>query len=284
VAVTPFDTTETSNADGAPIRLYEFRRGSQYWRYNTSDRDVLRNGHAWLGGLGNAISDEGIRQSGEASQDDLKVTLPSYTGIAQLFQVYTPSEQAWITVLDTHANLSEAVVSWIGSVTDVKRQVPGTTIIVCQNLTVTLSRAGLRLSWSRSCPYSLYEPRTCRVNPLAYQTGLIISAVSGTSLTVSGVGALPDGWFNGGYLEWVDAVDPAGVADVMERRGIEAHTGSNLKLLGHGAGIAPGLAVVAYPGCARNAQVCNSKFQNILNYGGVPGLPGKSPFDGNPVF
>lgn len=281
--VTPFDIIEVSNADGEPIRLYEFRRGTQFWRYNTSDRDVMREGQIWLGGQGATISDDGIRQSGEAIQDNLQVTLPSSASIAQIYQVYAPTAQVFLTVRDAHLGTQDTVVSWMGAITDVKRPVHGTTMIVCQNIAVTLNRTGLRLSWSRSCPHTLYD-RECRVNRAAFQVGVSVLSVVGGGLTVTGTSGLPDGWFDGGYLEWVTYADPAGVEDVMESRGIEAHSSGYLKLLNGTQGIAVGQNLIAYPGCTRNAQVCNDKFNNIPNYGGVPGLPGKSPFDGNPVF
>ena len=51
-----------------------------------------------------------------------------------------------------------------------------------------------------------------------------------------------------------------------------------------GDGLRVGQDVVAYPGCARTIAICQSKFNNAPNFGGVPGLPGKSPFDGTPIF
>jgi hypothetical protein len=44
------------------------------------------------------------------------------------------------------------------------------------------------------------------------------------------------------------------------------------------------MIVAAYPGCPRTIAVCDARFANHLRYGGVPHLPGKSPFDGDPVF
>ena len=97
--------------------------------------------------------------------------------------------------------------------------------------------------------------------------------IQATALT-----AHPVGYFSGGFIEWVDP--DRGI----ERRAIESHlAGGVIKLFGSADGTSVGMSFTAYPGCARTTTACNS-FNNIGNYGGIPNLDGKSPFDGNPVF
>ncbi|UJB18766.1 MULTISPECIES: phage BR0599 family protein [Lysobacter] len=67
-------------------------------------------------------------------------------------------------------------------------------------------------------------------------------------------------------------------------RGIRSHVGERLVLLGAGDGLRIGQAIIAYPGCGRSMAICHGKFNNAPNYGGAPGLPGKSPFDGTPIY
>ena len=69
----------------------------------------------------------------------------------------------------------------------------------------------------------------------------------------------------------------------MNRRGIESQNGNNFQVLGSTDGLEVGTAVTLYPGCPRNTTACKL-FNNLPNYGGFPHLPGKSPFDGSPVF
>ncbi|MGP1665642.1 MAG: phage BR0599 family protein, partial [Rhodanobacter sp.] len=70
----------------------------------------------------------------------------------------------------------------------------------------------------------------------------------------------------------------------LERRGIDEHLGKQLRLLGKSDGLLEGMDVKAYPGCQRTSAVCAAKYNNLLNYGGYPHLPGKSPFDGDPLY
>jgi hypothetical protein len=62
------------------------------------------------------------------------------------------------------------------------------------------------------------------------------------------------------------------------------HLGESLRTLGPVVGIAAGDPVVAYAGCKRTVRECIDKFDNYDNYGGFPHIPGRSPYDGNPVF
>jgi hypothetical protein len=70
----------------------------------------------------------------------------------------------------------------------------------------------------------------------------------------------------------------------LERRGIESHSGATFTVLGSTAGLDVGDYITAYPGCGRTRAECKNKFNNLPNYGGFAHLPGKSPFEGDPVF
>jgi len=49
-------------------------------------------------------------------------------------------------------------------------------------------------------------------------------------------------------------------------------------------GLKSGMEIRAYAGCNRTIQECSSKFNNTLNYGGMPFIPTKNPFGGDPIF
>lgn len=276
-----FDIREASNSDGQPIRLYEFRRGIQYWRYNSSDRDIIRNGRLYQAV---AVSDEGVRLSGDSNQDDFVVTMPSSLALPELYRVRAPSSTVWLKVMETHEGLEDTYIAWVGVVTDVSRPEIGTAKVTCQNTVVSFDRVGLRLTWNRNCPYDLYNPRTCRVDKAKHRVELSVTAVDGAGLTLSGLDGIPDGSFTGGFIEWVVYADPEGAEDVKEMRGVDQHIGNRFTIFGGTLGISVGQVFSAYPGCARSIRYCEDVFGNHLNYGGVPALAGKSPFDGDPVF
>jgi hypothetical protein len=44
------------------------------------------------------------------------------------------------------------------------------------------------------------------------------------------------------------------------------------------------LATITYPGCRQTFSDCSDYFNNGDNYGGDLWLPGRNPYDGNPVW
>lgn len=106
-----------------------------------------------------------------------------------------------------------------------------------------------------------------------------VSALSGTVIQSPAIGHYPPGWFSNGFFEWV------GPTGLLDRRPIESHSGgTSYSVLGTTDGIKVGDWIVSYPGCNRATSDCTDKFNNLSNYGGIPHMPGKSPFSGDPVF
>jgi len=269
-----FEQVERSTAAGNPRRLYEFARGAQRWRYTGGDRDFLLDSQSYRAV---AVRDDGIRQSGHTASDVLTITAPGDFEVARLYRGLPPSTEVAVILRDVHEGDGDARVVWMGRVAGVNRSSLDSTEVRCQSLDAALGQPGLRLAWTRGCPYTLYD-RNCRVNPEVHRVAAALNSVTGDLVTAGEFGQYPDGWFAGGFLAW--DLGEAG----LERRGIRSHQGERLTLLGAGDGLRSGQAVWAYPGCGRSMAICNTKFNNAPNYGGAPGLPGKSPFDGTPIF
>lgn len=269
-----FDARETSIEGGQPLRLYEFRRGLIRWRYTDADRPITFLGETFQT---LAISDDGIRYSGETSADVLKVTVPWSNPVARLYRGIPPSEDIELWVRDMHYGDTEAIIQWIGSIQTVQFPSPERAVIVCQNVTATLDRPGLRLGYERGCVHALYD-HNCKVDREEFVVAATIEALNGLQVSSAVLDTFADGWFNAGYIEWDLTLGE------VETRAIEIHVGSTIQLMGGTQGLSLEQLVRFYPGCARIAEVCNNKFNNLPRYGGIPHLPGRSPFDGNPLF
>jgi hypothetical protein len=48
-------------------------------------------------------------------------------------------------------------------------------------------------------------------------------------------------------------------------------------------GMYVGLVMNVFRGCRQTIASCQ-ELNNYPNYGGIPDMPGRSPFDGNPIF
>ena len=260
-----------SVAEGQPVTLYQFTRGDneKIWRFCNADQDITINGEKWLA---TAISDTG-RHTG----DNISITLPSNNPVALLYRGIAPTQAIKVTIMRVHYAEREIRIIWIGTIIEVKRPDAHQTQLISAGPSSTMDSVGLRLTWGRSCPYTLYD-YDCRVNPKNFVVaGLTIKALNGTTLTLDLPKELPQGWFNAGFIEWIDD-------GVREVRAVTVHQNNQLTLMGGTHKLAVGMTIKVYPGCDGRAETCLKKFNNILNFGGIPHMPHKSPYDGSRVF
>lgn len=269
-----FDSFERSNYSGMPTILYEFSLGSTAWRYCAADNDLSFDGHTYLA---TSIKNDGFSFSGNPETDDIQISIASSAAVTTLYVGTPPSDQVRLKIRTLHKGDTQAPVLWSGLVKSGKQQSLAEFVFTCNSLLSTLNRLGLRLSYSRGCPHALYD-RGCKVDPANFATTVQLSAVNGNRLVSTGIALLPDGHLSGGFVSF------QGTHGATDRRAIESHSGNTVTLLGSSDGISSGAWVVVYPGCDRVTSTCETKFNNLANYGGFPHLPTKSPFDGDPVF
>lgn len=273
-----YNDFESSIERGLPSRLYRFTLNDKVWRYTSAELDEVLGGFTWLAGA--SISDDGVKQTGESTTDGLTITASSEIEPVQIYMHYPPSRPMQVAIFHHHPEDydGEVVAIYAGEVIQVNVPTPGTATIPCETISASMQRSGLRLGWQRTCPYALYDPSTCKVNKAAYAVAAVATLAEDGLLQASALAVYPNGYFAGGFIEWVDP--DRGI----ERRSVEAHmAGGLLQLFGSSVGTSVGMNFTAYPGCPRTTNGCIS-FNNLPNYGGVPDLQGRSPFDGNPVF
>jgi uncharacterized phage protein (TIGR02218 family) len=269
-----FGGREQSNQDGAPIALYKFQWGPKTWAYTSADQVVRRiENNELVEYLPVAISDNGMTQGG-STQNDFTVEGPTNLPLVALFNSSAPSETIWLTVRRTHEGEDEAQVFWIGTVSNVQVMDLASSTIICQPITSSFRRTGLRLSWTRGCPHFLYD-FNCRVNKDDYRTQATVAGLTGNSASLVIDVERPPGWFDGGFAEWT-----ANAEGTLERRMIEKVENNVALFFGLADYLVVGQVISLYPGCPRTTEACEGKFNNLDNYGGFKQMPGKSPFDG----
>lgn len=191
---------DISNYDGQPIFLYQFSRTSKptlggpsvttFYRYTSSDQDWTDASDIVWRAV--AISDDGIRQSGDTTADQLTITMPFDSAVPQLFVGSPPSDPIMAQIRHTNVDETDSFLAWAGVVAGVTRSASegghsiGTASvgakIVCNTLGATMDRAGVRLSWSRQCPHDLYGFE-CRANPASFVTTGTITAKTGSTIS-----------------------------------------------------------------------------------------------------
>jgi len=266
-----FNALEWSIFNGKPQRLYRFVIGHLVLGYTSFERDILHN-HVSYKPV--QIKDDGIRQKGDASANRLKITVPFDFEPAKLFLIGRPTIN--ITLWDKHAKDDEARVIWHGELVEINQPNAASLEMFCRPLG-TRPMTGLSLSWARECPHTLYD-KNCQVRPEDFQVPFTVQSNQGRILTGnSALAAYADGWFKGGYIKWQSS------EGLIFTRGIAHHQGSTLTLI-NPAPLVFGQAAFAMAGCDGLINTCFTKFNNLDNCGACPHMPGKSPFDGEPVF
>jgi uncharacterized phage protein (TIGR02218 family) len=268
-----YDATERSVQAGAPVELYEFTRGEQIFRYTSADADFSL--------LGNTYATEPLRRSqietsAERARNGLTIECRREFAIAELFRVAPPTDVIGVVIKRVHRDDLDPAVIWNGRVLNcgfdgVQAR------LNCEPASTSLKRPGLRRLYQRQCPHVLYAqgPGQCNVVRATHSTVTTVSAVSGVTLSVAALASKP---WAGGFVEW----EPA--SGVLERRFILSFSGLALTLSQAFQGIEVGDTVTVSPGCDHTTATCSSTYGNLANYGGMPFMPDKNPFDGTPVF
>lgn len=281
---------ERSSYDGVPVMLYEFSRRSvptltgaevtSYWRYTSADRDFVLGGNTYTA---IAISDDGVRQSGDTSADQLIVTMPYGEVVPQMFNGSPPSDPIYCVIRHANKGETDGFIIWAGQIGMVSRgsdSAPEGRLmaqVVCNTAIATMDRIGVRLAWSRACPHDLYGFE-CRADPKNFYVTAVITALDGVNIVADAIGTVFAAQLTGGFVEWIDGQGHA------ERLGILQHFASTVRIQGTTDRLTVGQTIYVFFGCDRSRAICNTVFNNMPNHGGHAYMPDTNPFSGDLIF
>jgi uncharacterized phage protein (TIGR02218 family) len=274
-----FNARETSTESGQPIRCYRFvfEDGSRDFGFTSAPNlTTLIPIAGALMFLPVAIKDDGLRSTGDKIADTMTITAPSDIEPAQWFVRSPPTRTVRVIIYDKHHADDEFLVTYTGEVREVSFDEIGQCKFICGAIGDSMDREGLRLCWERTCTHTIYDDE-CKLIAAFFGVDVFVMSLTADSVQVDGLAGQPDGKFNGGFLQFQHPVKG------QLYKTIRKHVGSTLSIFEGTTDIFAGTQIRVYPGCDHTPATCQS-FGNYNNYGGVPSLPGKSPFDGNPVF
>lgn len=276
-----FDAFELSVESGRPIEYYTFTLGGVVWRYTTAETDVTIGADVYTAA---AIRADSVKQTGETSNDARSIDVPSWIAPAQIFMGSAPSAPLMMSVGVRHVGDTEVIIAYVGEIAQVNYPIPGRARLTVESLLSSMKREGLRLAWQRTCPYVLYDSLTCKVDKATYKIDLTVLSISGFNVYVELATTQATGHFDAGFFEWDHPIRGKEYVAIETHEQIaSAEWNARFQLFMPPGELFEGATGSAYPGCDFTPTRCQF-FSNYDNYGGVPDLPGKSPFDGNPVF
>jgi uncharacterized phage protein (TIGR02218 family) len=260
---------EESQAGGAPIEGYEFVGSATTWRYTSHIEAVTINGDAYTP-LAALIRDN-IILGGTHDSRPVKVTLPASTQLVQHYGLATPPTSLQLNIYRYQPTSNDFQIVWTGEVTGIRPKGLMATLECPSILGARLGTTVSSLTVRRFCNHRLYDAR-CRVLEADFDFATTVSAVSGLSITLSGIGGHPVQWFRAGKI----TRDADG-----ESRAIINQTSLPAVVTVHAPfrTLAPGDAVTLLAGCQHDTNICDTKFSNLANFGGFPTLLAFNPFD-----
>lgn len=272
---------ELSVESAAPIELHEFIYDTVIYRYTSSDTDYVdSDGATWTSAaiIRSGISEDQSEGQSDTSLEctlDLEVLGPFRTGVPlmryNLYQVHADDPDGQVRQL------------YAGSVGDVVfKPNDWKAEITCRSVITALEESGLRRKCSVQCPHVLYGPG-CRLSATDFEIPVTISSVSGRDAQLSGAGLTgkSDSYFPGGYLSWTNAT--LGVSQKMMVASYDSAS-KTATMVNVPSGLLAGASATIVPGCAHTLADCDTKFNNSLNYGGLPFIPDRSPFGGTTLY
>lgn len=105
-------------------------------------------------------------------------------------------------------------------------------------------------------------------------TGAVAALIDGRSFTVTGLDAFASDWFSNGKLTWTSGANSGRVVEVAVH--VEGDGAVSLWLLDlpvRDIAASDGFTVTA--GCDKSREMCQARFENILNFRGFPDIPGQ---------
>ena len=268
-----FTTFEESLEDGTPIELVEIALGATTYRFATSEDDYTFGSDVYDG---SSISRSPIRVGQEERTQVINFTLPSNHEFVQLYKLIVPGNTATISVYRFHRLDTpglERVLTWKGIVRSVAFGQDGTSAsIAAMAITGGLSRQIPRYTYQGPCNHVLFDSR-CKV-ALDLTTGHtdVVTAVTGSDVTVNGLSAKGADWAVGGYITNATTDDYRLIlAQSVDTVTLLLPFPSGLTVLGE--------SFTVTAGCDHSLATCKTKFNNVENYGGFGFIPTKNVFE-----
>lgn len=264
-------TYEISQWMGKPIECYLFQCNGINYSYTSSSLDYTLNDVVYSSV---PIKRGAYETSEDTLKSDLDITVIRTVDVVSLFIGLPPEDIVSITIYRIHKGDTEALVYWTGRVTTCTIQKDEATL-KCESIKTSLKRNGLRACYQIPCRHTLYSDQ-CGVSKSSYSLYIANAINNGDgTITHSSFATKADGWWNGGWIQ----------LDTGEKRMVTAHSGSTVTInypFNSSTSISNGLTVFA--GCDSLVTTCNSKFNNVLNFGGFPYIPSDNKFTGDKVM
>jgi len=260
-----------------PVYLYRIWKTiggvTTTWRYTSHDVAVSFLGHTYQPA---PISHGQIEQSTTADRDDITIDTFLFPGSPFADYVpYPPQLNYYIEITEIFLDSAIYGVLFTGEIRTPKMEGKKLTATASVRLTA-LNRSCPRFFIQKCCNLILYSPR-CGVNAAAYTMVGTLTAIAGRVVTINSAFVdVPDAYFTWGRIS---VTAPDGSREYRHIRNdarIDA-THRQLVLQNVLINAVVGSVIQIEAGCDLRPSTCDSKFSNLINFGGFPFMPASNP-------
>jgi len=294
-----YETIEISVDTGQPFDLYRFTFGSEVFLQTSCDRVIVFNGETYLP---QAIQRSNLESTSQSEKSSLSLSASKSNPLVDLFKFGTINNIIGVTIFTGHSLQSDLVdevdptrvrVLWKGRILNFELGVDSMVTFALESVFSSAKRLGIRRKFQRQCPFELYGNQ-CGVSKLAHQftTTVVNSHIgapgeSGWLVTIDVDVSSSPGIFGGGYMTWINPLNGR-----TEHQSVKLSSDVNanqcvLVLSKKPWQLPIGHSVTIYKGCDHNIDTeagCGPRFNNHVNFGGMPYIPTKNPFEDTPMY
>ena len=278
-----FETT-----DGSPIELITFKNGALAYLYSNTIQNVVVGARTFVP---LAYQRSKFAQSKDSDDNNITLTAPGDFEVAQLFNGILTSNITTCTIERLHFDDPDGQIQilWRGRVVALNRRNDQVEVLL-QPLS-SGSESTPRKVFSSLCNSFLFDTPGCSLVRTDWKFDGVINGknVAGDQITVNGLrtqaaaldvaqggptGPLTSGeldiYWQGGYIE----------ANGEIRDIVEGNFGGDPDVIRIDIpfrDVDVNAACTVYAGCSLTRQVCQKKFNNILNFQGYPDIPEIDP-------
>jgi uncharacterized phage protein (TIGR02218 family) len=274
---TPVDVPEGELAE--PVECYHFVRGSDHWRWTSSDSAIEVDGETFQPA---PITRSRIQVNEEAKTGSVDITVPANNEVAQLFS----GRRFFVPVLLTIYRVQlddeylEPDVIFSGEAKNCSFT-PRRARIHCVPTREVVNRQLAVLAYQTTCNNALFDAR-CQVPREDFTWTFEVEEIVPPDFA-AGLGPRyifgydADLEFSGDTLNiLINGVASFGA----QRQMIVGHAGAAIYTLLPLEGVVVGSEVTVSAGCPKTPGACRDRFDNLARFLGFPHIPQRNPFEG----
>jgi uncharacterized phage protein (TIGR02218 family) len=263
-----FAAYESTPHFGNPVELFEFTLEGVTYRYVHYDDDVTVDGYVWQAAY---LARTRFSRGDGTDKASITISTSLEWPFLSVFSDGYPESRIGLSIYRTHLSdpdLEKRLI-WDGQVLSRKFSGKGVELS-CEVPEVSFGTLGLRRRFQRNCPFPLYST-SCRVNKELHKLTAQISSVSASGVTI-GISGTDCTEYAGGFFNYQ-------IPNFVRKVFITSGGQDYFTIQQPSSWIVAGITITMYLGCNKTTSACESKFSNLNNFGGFPGLPRDNLFN-----